>query len=122
MISRSEFVEDFFGYWPQFADAKVVQFGWAQPGQIDLSLHYIDAARCKDAVVALRFFGVSNVELTDLKSENVVDCLSISPGTLVGVELEACYGLSGTFQCLRVEVTGLAPNNSSKPTPLRGAA
>ena len=122
MISHAELVEDFFGYWPEFADAKVVNFGWAQPGAIELALHYIDAARGKDAVVNLRFSGVSNVGLTDLMSENVVDCLSISPGPPVAVELEACYGLAGTFQCSAVEVTGLAPNNSSKPTPLRGAA
>jgi len=122
MISRSELVEGFFGYWPQFADAKVVHFSWARSGEIDLALHYIDASEAKDAVVSFRFSGVRNVELTELKSENVVDCLSISRGALVGVELEACYGLGGSFECLAVEVTGLAPNNSSKPTPLRGAA
>ena len=120
MISRSELVEDFFGYWPEFADAKVVHFGWARPGEIDLALHYIDAGRAKEAVVGLRFSGVNNVEFTDLKSENVVDRLSIAPSALICVELEACYGLSGTFQCVSVEVTGLAPNNSSKAMPLRG--
>ena len=122
MISHAELVEDFFGYWPDFADAKVVDFGWTLPGGIELALHYIDAGRGKDAVVKLRFSGVSNVRLTDLMSGNVVDCLSISRGPPFAIEIEACYGLAGTFQCSAVEVTGLAPNHSFKPTPLRGAA
>jgi hypothetical protein len=122
MIAHAELVEDFFGYWPEFADAKLVRFGWVQPGTIELALHYIDDGLGKDAVVNLRFSGVSSVRLTDLLSENVIDCLSISPGTPVAVDLEACYGLAGTFQCLAVEVSGLVPNNSSKPTPLCGAA
>jgi len=122
MISNSELVEAFFGYWPEFADAKGIKFGWAQSGAVDLALHYIDAGRGKNAIVSFRFDGVTNVRITDLVSENVLDCLSISPGTPIAVELEACHGLAGTFQCSNVEVTGLAPNNSSKPNPLRGSA
>ena len=122
MEVRSGLVKDHFGYWPEFADAKVVNFSWAQPGQIDLALHYVDADQGKDAIISLRFSGVSDVELSDLKSENVVDCLSPSPGIPISVELVACYGLCGTFLCLGVEVVGFEPNSSSKPTPLRGAA
>jgi hypothetical protein len=122
MISHSELVEDFFGYWPEFADARIVSFAWAQPGSMNLVLHYIDAEQRKDAIVSLRFGGATDVQLTDLKSENVLDRLGISAGSSVAVELEACYGLAGTFRCSVVEVTELAPNKSFKPMPLRGTA
>ena len=115
MEVRSGLVKDHLGYWPEFADAKVVNFGWAQPGQIDLALHYVDADQGKDAIISLRFSGVSDVELSDLKSENVVDCLSLSPGTPISVELVACYGLCGTFLCLTPPSRGRLAQAASRP-------
>jgi hypothetical protein len=122
MIKRSELVESIFGYWPTFADAKIVGFAWHVGGTIDMSIYYIDAQQRKDALVALRFSGVREIELAHLMAENVIDCLSFSFGEHVAVDLEGCAGLDGTFICSSVEVLAVGPNNSSKPTPLRGAA
>ena len=122
MISRSDAVESIFGYWPEFADAEVSLFSYESTGTIRLELSYIDAQLDKAAIVSLRFTGVSGVELTELMSRNVLDRLSVSMGTPIRVELEACYGLSGSFSCTGAEVAGVAPNNSFKPKPLRGSA
>jgi len=122
MISQSENVISIFGYWPQFADAKVALIAYEPPGTIRLDLSYIDAEMQKAAVVRLRFTGVRELALSELLSENVLDSLTISDETPMRVELEPCYGLGGSFTCTGAEVTGVAPNNSFKPTPLRGAA
>ncbi len=122
MISHSELVEELFGYWPEFADAKVVELSWRQSSALHLALHYIDAEQSKGATVGLLFQGVTDLQLSELGTENVLDLLAIVPGQPIVVELVPCFGLGGTFKCSSVEVTGVAPNNSSKPTPLRGAA
>jgi Immunity protein 50 len=115
MISQSESVKSIFGYWPEFADAKVVLVAYEQPDVIRLHLSYIDVQLEKAAVVSLQFSGVKDLELTGLSSENVLDSLSISADMPMRVELEACYGLSGSFTCTGAEVSGVAPNNSFKP-------
>jgi hypothetical protein len=122
MISKAETVASIFGYWPQFADAKIVLIAYESPGTIRLDLSYIDAEMQKSAVVGLRFTGVRELALSEILSENVLDSLTISNGTPMRVELDPCYGLGGSFTCTGAEVTGVAPNNSFKPTPLRGAA
>jgi hypothetical protein len=122
MISRSDTVEAIFGYWPEFADAEVSLFAYESTGTILLDLSYIDAQLEKAAIVRLRFTGVSHVELTELMSHNILDRLSVSTGAPIRVELDACYGLSGSFACTGAEVAGVAPNNSFKPKPLRGSA
>ncbi|MGY3265541.1 Imm50 family immunity protein [Lysobacter sp. HA35] len=122
MIKQSELVESIFGYWPTFDDAKIVNFGWDTSGVIEMSIYYIDATQNKDALIALRFTGATEIELAHFMSENVIDCLRISPGEPVLVDLQGCVGLDGTFKCSGVEVLHVGPNNSSKPTPLRGAA
>lgn len=122
MISQSEAVESIFGYWPEFADAKILLLAYERPDIIRLDLSYIDVELEKTAVIGLRFVGVRDLYLTDLRSENVLDSLSISADTPMRIELEACYGLGGSFTCTGAEVTGVAPNNSFKPRPLRGSA
>jgi hypothetical protein len=122
MISRSDTVESIFGYWPEFADAKILLLAYESSGTIRLDLSYIDAQLCKAALVSLHFTGVKDVALTELLTENVLDRLGISAGMPIRVELEACYGLSGSFTCTGAEVTGVVPNNSFKPKPLRGSA
>jgi hypothetical protein len=122
MISRSDIVKSVFGYWPEFADARVLLLAYESNGTIRLDLSYIDAQLGKAAVVSLLFTGAADVELTQLLSENVLDRLSISADTPMRVDLEACYGLCGNFTCTTAEVIAVAPNNSFKPNPLRGSA
>ena len=122
MITASETVISVFGYWPEFADARVLSLGFPAQGTVSLVISYIDASAGKGAEVSLLFSGVRDLDLGSLASENVLDCLTVAPGNPMMVTLEPCIGLGGSFTCAAATVTGVSPNNSSKPTPLRGAA
>jgi hypothetical protein len=122
MISQSKLVETFFGYWPEFADGHIERFAWVQRESIELEIYYGERDLGKAAWVGLLFTGIKDIDLTDFLPLNVLDCLRITHGEMITVELEPCYGLGGTFTCTKVEVTRVVPNSSFKPTPLRGAA
>lgn len=112
MIAHAIKVESYFGYWPEFSDGKIVSFSYEAPSKIILGILYIDAEKEKAAEVHLRFNGVADVELSELKSENVIDALRIIEGQPVSVVLESCYGLVGRFTCKAVEVASLLPYSS----------
>lgn len=112
MISHAEKVESYFGYWPLFCDAKITNLAFAQPGTITLVIAYTDAEKHRGAEVSLKFSGVTEVELSELRSENVIDTLRIPEEFPAQVTLEACYGLEGSFRCAAVEVSSVKPNPS----------
>jgi hypothetical protein len=112
MIFHAETVESIFGYWPEFSDGRIELFSFERPGIICLGISYIDSNIQKAAVVSLRFSGVTDVDLSELCSENIVDVLSISSESPTVVTIESCYGLCGTFKCTAAEVAGVAPNHS----------
>lgn len=112
MISHAERVESYFGYWPLFCDGKITNFAIAQPGTITLVIAYTDAEKHRGAEVSLKFSGVTEVELSELRSENVIDALRIPEVFPAKVTLEACYGLVGGFRCAAVEVSSVMPNPS----------
>lgn len=109
MISRADLVESLFGYWPAFADGRITSFTIEAAGSIGMVISYIDSDLRRCARVGLRFSGVSRVELSDLLSENVIDALHIPPPGAGIVEIEACHGLMGSFQCTATEVTEITP-------------
>lgn len=47
---------------------------------------------------------MSDVILTELRSENVIDSLLISGETSHNISIEACYGVDGSFMCKDIEV------------------
>lgn len=112
MISHAEAVESIFGYWPEFSDGRIEFFSFERPGIICLKVSYIDSNIQKAAIVSLRFSGVTDIELSKLLSENIVDALTISPEFPSVVTIESCYGLCGTFRCTAVEVAGVTLNHS----------
>ncbi|ATS49872.1 hypothetical protein XAP3CFBP6996_000175 [Xanthomonas citri pv. fuscans CFBP 6996] len=79
MISHAEEVEAIFGYWPEFADAKILLLTYERPDSVRLDISYIDADQQKSAIVGLRFTGVEDLDLADLRTENVLDILRILP-------------------------------------------
>jgi hypothetical protein len=107
MIAQAEQVECYFGYWPEFSDGSITRFSYEDESVISLTICYIDTNQNKAAQVEFKFNGVSNIELSNLKSQNIIDVLCISQDQLVKVELEACYGLFGSFNCRSVEVASM---------------
>ena len=104
MVRNSAEVIEYFGYWPQFCDAKVQSFELIPPGTIKLSLFYVDSDQNKRAKIDLVFSGVTDMELSELRTENVIDELSIREGAATEVRIEAAFGLSGSFSCVNGEV------------------
>lgn len=104
MITNSESVTNIFGYWPEFADGKIVRFSYDRAGVLFMEIHYIDSDQHKQAQVGLRFSGITKLELSDLLAENVIDKIAIEETDPISVNIEACYGLAGAFQCSSVEV------------------
>ncbi|SEM12936.1 Immunity protein 50 [Pseudoxanthomonas sp. GM95] len=104
-------VESIFGYWPEFADGRILALSWQHADQLLLTIDYIDAEQRKRARISLLFSGISNLNLTGLMSENVLDSLEISGEGPVTVHLEACVGLCGSFNCARVEVIEVTQNS-----------
>jgi hypothetical protein len=104
MIKKKELVILHFGYWPEFADGKVNRFTFDASGAIELVIHYMDAENQISGYIGFRFGSVSDVELTELRSENVIDSFSINASEPHTVTIEACYGLVGTFMCKEIEV------------------
>ena len=106
MIKNDSKLIEHFGYWPEFCDAKIKSFS-NDSGVIKILIHYIDSDQSKSATIYLKFSDVSQVELSELKSENVIDFLKISGNEPYEVVVEPCYGLGGTFKCSTIEVCGV---------------
>lgn len=104
MIKNGSAVTDQFGYWPEFCDGRILSFALSEGRSIDLSIHYIDSDQSKSAIVNLSFNKVSEIMLTDLMSENIIDLLSISNGVPHEVAIDSCCGLGGSFKCSEVVV------------------
>nr|WP_295074813.1 Imm50 family immunity protein [uncultured Roseateles sp.] len=117
MIGNADQLVSYFGYWPEFCDAKIVLISFEPQSSIVMRIAYIDVDRGCAATIELKFSGVSEIALTDLLSENVIDSLRLSQGSPVRVILDACYGLQGSFTCQAVEVSSLQPDHSYSPSP-----
>lgn len=120
MIKHAAQIESYFGYWPLFCDAKIINFSLAEYGVLILALRYSDADKNISAEINIKFSEVSQMELSELRTENVIDELRI-PEKLPGqVVLEACFGVHGKFICSAVEVLSITPNLSFQRTTFGG--
>ena len=104
MVENAEKVLSYFGYWPEFYDAKIESFSYSKAGTIELCIFYIDSNLAKSADVNLRFNDVSEVALDNLFSENVIDKISFKGTGPFIVTIEGCYGLEGSFKSKSIEV------------------
>jgi hypothetical protein len=104
MVENAEKVLSYFGYWPEFCDAKIESISYNKTGTIELCIFYIDSNLAKSAEVNLRFNGVSEVALDNLFAENVIDEISFEGTGPFTVTIEACYGLKGSFKSKSIEV------------------
>lgn len=109
MIAGRHQVEAYFGYWPEFCDGRIVGFSYSRPAELRLVVSYSDVENGKRAEVHLRFLGARELELENLRTENVLDALRIVEGSRTVVTLEGCYGLDGSFTCDGVEVVSVCP-------------
>ena len=142
LVDNSVELTEAFGSWPSFHDAKVLE---ATRGQNSLSLvahlfvmtNRVDEAGYyvleKHHLVKIEMLGVESDALPSDYSTDCLDRLAISrSGDLLRVDLGSHMGNDGHILCRMVRVASvtpcspkgvpLAPNNSFKPSPLRGPA
>jgi Immunity protein 50 len=99
MIKNSEPIISHFGYWPNFCDGKIEHISFDQQGVIELFINYVDSDQNKKANIGLRFSGVTDVELSELRLENIIDQLTITGVAPFVVSIDGTYGLCGNFNC-----------------------
>jgi hypothetical protein len=99
-------VEEYFGYWPKFCDARINKFLVDINSKvIESSVYYIDSDLGKEGEISFVFSDVSNVQICDLLDENIVDEISIiKVQKKYNVKILACYGLRGVFSCNSINV------------------
>ena len=138
LIEGHEDVLARFGLWPSFHDGEVHRLildstrrdqngsryptieldlrGWIMTNETTDDGFY----RCRfDSVVRFLFEGVSDVELDGLNHQNVISCLGLelqqaeNGQVQLGVELEHCYGLSGSFRAAQARVLSVTPYSTT---------
>ena len=103
MIEGQELVTGRFGYWPEFADARVRFLRFEDSGCIESGVHYIDTDQAIKANIDLCFTGASEIQL-ELNGQNVLDSLKITQGSPHRVDIESCCGVYGEFACTGIKV------------------
>jgi hypothetical protein len=97
-------ITDHFGYWPSFCDGQIVSFS-KNEDSIAMEIDYIDSDKSIGALVKLEFLNVSEVSLSEYMSGSVIDSLRVLSGKHHWIEIESCYGVAGSFKCLKIRAT-----------------
>jgi hypothetical protein len=134
-IDDHHLVTDVFGAWPSFHDAEVHRVvldrtrrlmsgschpsvellihAWSMTSEITSAGHY---KLEHQSLVHFLFEQVTDLQLDGLNHQNVLFGLNFSlpigkepDASLLGVELEYCYGLSGGFKAARARVLSVEP-------------
>ena len=134
-IEGHEKVLAVFGVWPSFHDGEVHRLtldrlqrsdsgayipvlelhlrGWVMSSSVTEDGFYKEE---HDSVVQFHFEDITELRLEDFNHQNVLSCLvltlvtdQISQSSVLHVELEHCFGLSGSFTAKRARVVGIKP-------------
>jgi len=108
-------LHDWFGYWPDFHDAEIVNLHlnrrgtsflrihtWEMTKKVDETGHYV---LTKHVVVEFILENVSDLALNDFSQQNVISGLDIEKiGSGFRLTLGACYGLAGNIEAERISL------------------
>ncbi|HKS76700.1 MAG TPA: Imm50 family immunity protein [Terriglobales bacterium] len=120
-LTGAEAVRQWFGNWPDFHDAEVISLSLARKGQSVLRVYPYYPH--KPAVVDFIFEDVTDIELQDFSSQNVITSLGIETAIdqngdkVYRLVLGPCYGLAGRIDAksIRVELSpGKSPDDVSQ--------
>jgi hypothetical protein len=120
-IPGAEQLVEWFGGWPSFHDAEVLEICLHREGKSWLRIHAwrttreVDSPRPfvfdRHAVVSFWFEGVLDLELADFSIQNVISWLGCeTKEKSVRVTMYPCYGIAGYVEAERVSVS-LEPGN-----------
>jgi hypothetical protein len=108
-------LHDWFGYWPSFHDAEIVNLQLNRKGGSSLFAHTwemtkeLDEKGCfvmtKHIVVEFLFDGVFDLNLTGFNQQNVIFGLDIEKtDSGFRLTLDECYGLSGAIEAKTMSI------------------
>ncbi len=114
-IPGADNVVAWFGGWPSFHDAEVLEFlfvrkgisylrlhAWVMTDQVDARGYYV---LDKHAVVTFFFESVTGLELSGFSGQNVINGLELEKAAASFLlNLDACYGVGGIIEALKVSV------------------
>ena len=104
-----------FGYWPSFHDAEVLDLELHRAGYSTVRIHTFEMTSeidtqgffifTKHVIVEFILEGVKNLHLDDFNAQNVISGLDLKQ-TAEGFELvlEGCYGVEGTITADRIRI------------------
>jgi len=104
MIKNKESVISYFGYWPEFCDAKIKELNFNSEGTLLISVNYIDSEINKEALINIKFIGITELKMYELRDDNNIDFIEIDDNDEIVVNIEAASGLSGSLKCKEVIV------------------
>jgi hypothetical protein len=115
---------DWFGSWPSFHDAEVIELHLARSESSWIKIHTwnmtqeVDSEGFfvteKNAIVTFEMDDVEDLELKGFSGQNVVSELKITPiEECVELRLSHCYGVSGRIKAakIRIEFAQGSPEN-----------
>lgn len=118
-IKNASLVTDFFGHWPSFHDAEVLEihldrinvsmslklYAFEMFKEVDDKGYYKQDKHCH---IVLKFIQLDELELADFNQQNVISGLHIeSAEDALMVSISPCFGLGGGFKCKNIEVMAL---------------
>ena len=123
VISGSGRLLEWFGEWPNFHDAEVLELYLSRNGvsririQTWLTSDVVDERgyfrRDKETVVTFHLTGIVDLEIKDFSVQNVLACVEVSAKQdVTRLVLWPCYGLGGYIEARHVEV-GIEPTRAA---------
>lgn len=105
MIGKDAVVE-YFGYWPEFCDSKVLGFHFDfEKNEILLSVEYLDADQSLNSKIDFSCSGVYELLISELREGAVIESLAFQEEEgKVLIQLNGVYGISGEFYCRSVSL------------------
>jgi Immunity protein 50 len=108
-------LQDWFGYWPSFHDAEIIELAlnraapaslkvhtWEMTKDVDEKGYYVTA---KHVIVELTFEAISGLALTGFNHQNVIFGMEIEKiDSGFRVNLDECYGLAGTIEAGKISI------------------
>ena len=105
-----------FGSWPSFHDAEVLSIELRRSGLSSLSVHAWEMTSDidpqgfyvlrKHVVVTFSFDGISDLQLADFSSQNVISGLNLQQlDDGFELSMSPCYGVSGYIRAKRISIS-----------------
>ena len=126
-------VMKWFGEWPSFHDAEILELYLDRSGPSWVKLHaWLTTNRTDDkgyfilekhAVVTFTFDDISDLKLDDFSSQNVISCLLLTRrADRLRISLGPCYGIAGYIEAKAITVSLSPGKPSASGTPIRSPA